>query len=176
MMDLSDLVALFLYFILLSFLAIGGLPTVLPEMHRYVVEGHHWMTGEQFSTAYALAQVAPGPNIMYVTLIGFQVAGWAGAAATTLALLVPVGTLTVWVGRMHARNPDAPLGRAIRGGLTPIALGLFLASAWILAYSANQDWRGYLLTLLTVVLVLRTRWNPLWVIAAGALAGMAGLV
>jgi chromate transporter len=175
-MDLSDLVALFLYFPLLSFLAIGGLPTVLPEMHRYVVEGHHWMTSEQFSTAYALAQVAPGPNVMYVTLIGWQVAGWAGAAVTTLALLGPVATLTVLVGRMHARNPDAPVGRAIRRGLTPIALGLFLSSGWILAYSVNQNWRGYLLTLVTVVLVLRTRWNPLWVIAAGALAGMAELV
>src|SRR5882672_6023301 len=175
-MVLPTIVALFLYFLGLSCLAIGGLPTVLPEMHRYVVEVHHWMTSQQFATAYALAQVAPGPNVMYVTLIGWQVAGWAGATATTLALLGPVASLTVWIGRMHARNPDAPLGRAIRRGLTPIALGLFLASGWILAYSVNQDSRGYLLTLVTVVLVLRTRWNPLWVIAAGALAGMAELV
>ena len=98
-MALPNIVALFLYFLLLSFLAIGGLPTVLPEMHRYVVEVHHWMTSQQFATAYALAQVAPGPNVMYITLIGWQVAGWAGAAATTLALLGPVSTLTVLVGR-----------------------------------------------------------------------------
>ena len=175
-MNLTELVALFLYFLLLSFLAMGGFATVLPEMHRYVVDVHHWMTSEQFVTAYALGQITPGPNVMYVTLIGWQVAGWAGAAATTLALLVPVVTLTVLAGHMHARNPDAPLARAIRRGLTPIALGLFLASAWILTHSANQDWRGYLLTLLTMVLVLRTPLNPLWLIAAGALAGMAGLV
>lgn len=175
-MDLSDLVALFLYFLLLSFLAIGGFPTVLPEMHRYVVEANHWMTSKQFANAYALAQVAPGPNVMYITLIGWQVAGWAGAATNTLAVLGPVGTITVLVGRMHAREPSAPVGRAIRRGLTPITLGLFLASAWILARSVNHDWGGYLLTLLAVVLVLRTRWNPLWLIAAGALAGMAGLV
>jgi chromate transporter len=64
----------------------------------------------------------------------------------------------------------------MRRGLTPITLGLMLASGWILMGSVNHDWRGYLLTLITVVLVLRTRWNPLWLIAAGALAGMAGLV
>ncbi len=97
-------------------------------------------------------------------------------AATTLPLLVPAGTLTLLVGRLDARHPQAALGRALRRGLTPITLGLMLASGWILMRAVNHDWRGYLLTLLTVGLVLRTPWNPLWLIAAGALAGMAGLV
>jgi chromate transporter len=175
-MDRPNLSALFLHFLMLSFLAIGGAPTVLPDMHRYVVEAHHWMTSTQFAEVYALAQVAPGPNIMYVTLIGWQVAGWAGAAATTLPWLVPAGTLTLLVGHLHSRYPQAALGRAIRRGLTPITIGLMLASGWILMRAVNHDWRGYLLTLLTVVMVLRTPWNPLWLLAAGALAGMVGLV
>jgi chromate transporter len=175
-MDRPNLGALFLHFLMLSFLAIGGAPTVLPDMHRYVVEAHHWMTSTQFAELYALAQVAPGPNIMYVTLIGWQVAGWAGAAATTLPWLVPASTLTLLVGHLHARYPQAALGRAIRRGLTPITIGLMLASGWILMRAVNHDWRGYLLTLLTVVMVLRTPWNPLWLLAAGALAGMVGLV
>ena len=175
-MDRADLGALFLHFLLWSFLAIGGTPTVLPDMHRYVVEVHHWMTSAQFATLYALAQVAPGPNVMYIPLIGWQVAGWAGAAATTLPLLVPASTLTLLVGHLDARHPQAALGRALRRGLTPITLGLMLASGWILMRAVNHDWRGYLLTLLTVGLVLRTPWNPLWLIAAGALVGMAGLV
>ena len=174
-MDHADLGALFLHFLLLSFLAIGGTPTVLPDMHRYVVEVHHWMSSAQFATLYALAQVAPGPNVMYIPLIGWQVAGWAGVAATTLPLLVPAGTLTLLVGHLDARHPQAALGRALRRGLTPITLGLMLASGWILMRAVNHDWHGYLLTLLTVVLALRTPWNPLWLIAAGALAGMAGL-
>jgi chromate transporter len=175
-MDRPALGALFLHFLVLAFLAIGGAPTVLPEMHRYVVEVHHWMTSPQFAAAYALAQVTPGPNIMYVTLIGWQVAGWAGAAATTLPWLVPASTLTLLVGHLHARHPQAALGRAIRRGLTPVTLGLMFASGWILMGSVNHNWRGYLLTLLTVGLVLRTPWHPLWLLAAGALAGMAGLV
>ena len=175
-MDRPNLGALFLHFLMLSFLAIGGAPTVLPDMHRYVVEAHHWMTSTQFAELYALAQVAPGPNIMYVTLIGWQVAGWAGAAATTLPWLVPASTLTLLVGHLHARYPQAALGRAIRRGLTPITIGLMLASGWMLMRAVNHDWRGYLLTLLTVVMVLRTPSNPLWLLAAGALAGMVGLV
>jgi chromate transporter len=174
-MDRPDLGARFLQFLVLSFLAIGGAPTVLPDIHRYVVEVHHWMTSAQFAELYALAQVAPGPNAMFV-LIGWRVAGWAGAAATTLPLLVPASTLTLLVGHLHAHHPNSALALAIRRGLTPITIGLMLASGWILMRAVDHDWRGYLLTLVTVVLVLRTPWNPLWLLAAGALAGIVGLV
>jgi chromate transporter len=175
-MDRSALGALVLQSLVWAFLAIGGAPTLLPDIHRYVVEVHHWMTSPQFAELYALAQVAPGPNIVYVTLIGWQVAGWAGAAATTLPWLVPASTLTLLVGHLHARHPHAALGRAIRRGLTPLTIGLMLASGWTLMRAVDHAWGGYLLTLLAVVVVLRTPWNPLWLIAAGALVGMAGLV
>ena len=175
-MGLSELTALFLYFLMLSFLAIGGAPSVLPEMHRYVVDVHGWMTSTQFAEIYTLAQVAPGPNVMYIPLIGWQVGGWAGAAATTIPMLMPSVTLALLVAHLHARNPKAAFGLAIRRGLTPITIGLILASAWILLPASNDDWRGYLLTAVAVVLVLRTSLNPLWFLTAGAIAGVTGIV
>jgi chromate transporter len=174
-MDTEDILGLFLHFLLLSLIAIGGINTLLPDMHRYVVDVHHWMTSKQFADAFALAQAAPGPNVMYVTLIGWQVAGWWGAIATTLAIILPSCTITVLFLRL-ARNGDAPLGRALRSGLAPIALGFMIASGWILVRSVNEDWRGYLLTAIALVLTLRTKWNPLWLIAAGAAAGAVGFV
>ncbi len=175
-MGIGDLFALFFRFLLLAFLSIGGFPTVLPEMHRYVVEVHHWITSEQFTTAYTLAQLAPGPNATYLTLIGWQIAGWSGAFATTAAVLGPASTLTLVVGRLFARHPDAPLARAIRSGLIPLTIGLFMSSALIIAESANHNWRGYVLTFIAMGVVLRSSLNPLWLLAAGALIGMAGLV
>lgn len=175
-MGAVELLGLFFYFTMLSFLAIGGAPAVLPEMHRYVVEVHGWMTSTQFAEIYTLAQVAPGPNVMYIPLIGWQVGGLAGAAATTLAMLVPSATLTLAVAALHARHPKAMLGVAIRRGLSPITIGLIFASAWILLPAVNDDWRGYALTAATVVTVLRTQLSPLWVLGAGALAGISGLV
>ena len=175
-MNRVDLSALFLHFLALWFVAVGGPSAILPDIHRYVVETHHLMTSAQFAEIYTLAQVAPGPNFMYVTLIGWQLAGWAGAAATTIPLLVPTGTLTLLAGHLNERFPTAPTGRAIRRGLAPITIGLMFASATILMRAVNHDWRGYLLTLITVALVLRTSWNPLWLLAAGALAGVLGLV
>jgi len=175
-MDQVDLSALALHFALLSLMAIGGVSSILPDMQRYVVEANHWLSGTQFADAYALGQAAPGPNMMFVTLLGWQLAGWAGAIIASVAIIVPPVLLTLAVTRLNAKRPDAPLGRAIRGGLGPIAIGLTLSSGWILAHSADHDWRGALLTLLTVGLMLRTRLNPMWLILAGAIAGMAGVL
>jgi chromate transporter len=175
-MDAGQLAALFLYFMMLAFLAVGGAPSVLPEMHRYVVEVHGWMTSTKFAELYTIAQVAPGPNVMYIPLIGWHVAGWSGALVTTLAMLVPSATLTLIVAHLHARHPRAAVGFAIRRGLTPITIGLILASGWILLSAVNENWGAHVLTAATVGLVLRTGINPLWLLAVGAGAGMLGLV
>lgn len=175
-MDHVDLRALFLHFLGLWFLAFGGPSTILPDIHGYLVELHQLMTSTEFAEIYTLASVAPGPHVMYITLIGWRLAGWAGVVATTFPLLVPASTLTLLVGHLNERYPNAPVGRAVRRGLTPITIGLMFASATILMRAVNHDWRAYLITLLTVAIVLCKSWNPLWLLAAGALAGIAGLV
>jgi chromate transporter len=175
-MDRVDLSALFLHSLALWFVAVGGPSTILPDFHRYIVEAQQLMTSAEFAELYTLAQAAPGPNFMYVTLIGWHVAGWSGAVTMTIPVLVPAATLSLLVGHMNERYLNAPIGRAIQRGLAPITIGLMCASATVLMRAVNHDWRGYLLTLATVVLVLRTRWSPLWLLAAGALAGVLGLV
>ena len=175
-MDRPDVLALFLHYLMLASISVGGVQAVMPDMYRYVVEVHPWITGKQFADAYSIAQAAPGPNMMYVTLIGWQVAGWAGAIATTLSLVIPSAAFSLLLARLSERATYPSLGRALRRGLAPIAIGFSISSAWILVRTVNHDWHGYLLTALTVVIVLRTRLNPLWLIAAGALAGMSGLV
>lgn len=175
-MDRPDLLSLFFHFLALWFVAVGGPSVILPDIHRYVVEVQELMTSTEFAEIYTLAQVAPGPNVMYVTLMGWHLAGWAGVAATTIPLLVPAITLTLVIGHLNERYPDALIGRAIRRGLMPITIGLMFASSTILMRAVNHDWRGFLLTLLTVALVLRKPWNPLWMLAAGAIAGIFGLV
>jgi chromate transporter len=175
-MDKTDLWALFLHFAVLSLLAIGGIGTILPDLQRYVVEANHWLTAKQFADAYALGQAAPGPNMMFVTLLGWQLAGLPGAIATTAAIICPPILLTLWVTRVDTRNPEAPLGRAIRSALAPITVGLMLSSGWILMNTADSDWRGYALTVLTVAVVLRTKLNLVWLILAGAVAGVTGVV
>jgi chromate transporter len=171
-----DLTSLFLHFVALWFVAVGGPSAILPDIHRYVVDVEHLLTSAQFAEIYTLAQVAPGPNVMYVTLMGWHLAGWKGVAATTIPLLIPATTLTILVGRLNERYPNASLGRAVRRGLTPITIGLMFAGASILTRAVNHDWRGYAITLLTAAIVLYKPLNPLWLLGAGALAGILGFV
>jgi chromate transporter len=175
-MERPNLGGLFLHFLLLWFIAVGGPSAILPDIHRYVVEAQQLLTSAQFAEIYTLAQVAPGPNVMYVTLMGWYLAGWKGAAVTTIPLLIPATTLTLLVGHLNERYPNAPLGRAIRRGLTPITIGLMFSGATILARAVNHDWRGYAITLITVAVVLRKPLNPLWLLGTGALAGILGIV
>ena len=171
-----DVLSLFLHFFLLACLSVGGTDTVLPDMHRYLVEVHGWVTNKQFTDAYAIARAVPGPNMLYVTLLGWQAAGFTGALATTLALSIPPVTITLLVMRLSSRNPGSRVGRAIKLGLAPLTIGLMFASGWVLLGAVNHDWRGYALTAATLAVVFRTRMNPLWMIAGGAVLGIAGAV
>jgi chromate transporter len=175
-MQRPDLFALFLHCVALWFVAIGGPSAILPGIHRYVVDVQHLMTSREFAEVFTLSQIAPGPNAMYVTLIGWLVGGWAGAAAMTIPLMIPSVTLTLLVGHFNERFPHAKIFRAIRSGLMPITIGLVFASATLLMRAVNHDWRGYLITAATIAIVLRKPLNPLWLFGAAALVGILGFV
>ena len=168
--------ALFWHFLLLGCIAVGGLSTVMPDMYRYVVDEQGMVTARQFADLYALAQAAPGPNALWVTLLGLQAAGWTGAVATTLGALIPATVFSLIASALHAQHANAPLALAIRRGLAPVALGFMLASGWLLLRSIGQSVSGYALALAALGVAMGTRVNPLWVMAAGAIAGIAGVV
>lgn len=172
----SDYLALFAHFAVLSCLAIGGLTSVAPEIHRYVVDDRHLITSADFASAYTLGSIVPGPNMLFVTFVGWHVAGLTGALTVTLAVLLPSTVISIAAYRSAERWQTHPLVRALRAGLAPIAVALTLATGWLLARSTDTQWQPALLTLATIAVTLRTRINPLWLIAAGAGLGLAGWV
>eukprot|EP01136_Pigoraptor_vietnamica_P012035 Opistho-1_new@3875 len=93
MLNQPDLLALFLHFLMLSLLAIGGAITTAPEMHRWLVGEQHWLTDTQFSSSIAIAQAAPGPNVLFVAVLGWNVAGLNGALAAMAGIMLPSTTL-----------------------------------------------------------------------------------
>ena len=173
---MSPLLSLALRFTVLSLVAVGGMSSVLPEVHRVVVDVNHWMTDAQFTQAFAIAQAAPGPNMLIVTIIGWQVAGLPGALVSTAAMITPCCTLTFFVARVWQRFHGATWRRAVERGLAPVTVGLMLATGWLLARGASTGWPGQALTAVTAVLVIFTRVNPLWIFAVAAALGVAGLV
>ena len=172
----ADYLGLLLQFALLSCLSVGGALAAAPEMHRYLVDQQQWLSHQQFNDAISIAQAAPGPNILFVTLLGWQVAGLPGAFAATVGIIVPSSLITFYGYRLKVAYEQSRLVRAIRRGLMPIAIGLTASTGWVIASAHPDNWRLGLLTAVSVVVYLRARFNPLWLIVAGALAGMLGIV
>lgn len=164
-------------FAALSLLSVGGAVSVLPEMHRSLVDVQGWMTSREFSDLFALAQAAPGPNVLVVSLFGWQAAGMAGALVTTLAMILPSSLLTYYADRMFWRRAGATECREILdNGLAPITVGLVAASGVLLASANLSNVPAMACTVAAALVAWRTKVHPLWLIAAGALAGVAGLV
>jgi chromate transporter len=170
------LLALGGHFALMSLFAIGGANSAVPEMHRLAVEVEHWMSEQQFTDIFAIAQVAPGPNVIIVTLIGYQVAGLTGALVATLAMCGLTCVLAFYVGRIWERFKDAPWRAAIQGGLLPISIGLIAASAFVVTAGIVHNLVAVVIIVATAGVAYTTRLNPLWAFAAAALVGLAGLV
>jgi chromate transporter len=170
------LLELALQFLVLSLLSIGGANAIIPEIHLRVVDVHHWLTDADFSQMFALAQAAPGPNVLIVSLIGWKVAGVAGALVAMLAMCGPTSALTYYVANVWERFRDAPLRIAIQRGLEPITVGLVLSSGYVLTRMTDHNEAAYAVTGATVLLSLGTRLHPLWMLAAGAGLGALGIV
>jgi len=162
---------LFAQFLLLSLMSIGGAIGTAPEMHRYIVEQHHWLTNDQFSASVAIAQAAPGPNLLFVAVLGWNLANFAGMLVTMLGILLPSTTLTLAAARWGEARRDSRGVRAFVTGMAPLTVGLVVSSGWILSAPARGAWPLTVLVVATAALSVRTRISPLWLIAAGGLVG-----
>ncbi len=171
----ADWWPLFAHFLAMSMLAVGGAVAVAPEIHRYVVDERGWIDDSQFSAALALAQAAPGPNLLFVPVIGYGVAGLAGAMVALVGLLAPSTTLALVASRWGRQRREQRGVRAFVAGMAPITIGLLLSTGSLLAMPMVHVPAAWLLIAATVALSLKTRLNPVWLIAGGAVAGAGGL-
>ena len=158
----------------LSLLAVGGVQSVLPEMQRQVVDVHRWMPASDFAALFALAQAAPGPNLLVSTVIGARVAGLPGAAVATLSMLLPSSVLILTVSAAWQRFRLHPWRRRIQAGLVPLTAGLVLAASGLLVRSTATGWGTAIIIGSVAVLLVRTRAHPVLLLAAGAGLGILG--
>ena len=192
-MTLADWVHPGLYHLSLSLLAVGGAITLAPDLHRWLVQGQGWLTDAQFNQSMALAQAAPGPNVLFVAMTGWTVGLNAAALDAApcvrlltasvaclvclLGVMAPSSVLTLIATRWLQRHRDRAIVMAFRQGLAPIVVGLLRATSWLLSGpggTLSQDWRQWALTLACAVMVWSTRVHILWMLAGGALLGAAG--
>ncbi|MDD0809759.1 chromate transporter [Curvibacter sp. RS43] len=193
-----DWLHLMLHYMSLSLLAVGGAITLVPDMHRYLVLQQRWLTEAQFNASIAIAQAAPGPNVLFIGLMGWNVGlnaagasgadsvsghaallGLLGMGLTLLGMLLPSTVLTWLATRWAARNRERRSVRAFKQGMAPLVVGLLLATAWTLGSASGSPTRDgalWALSAVAAVVVWRTRIHLLWLLAAGAVLGALGWV
>lgn len=184
-MDATSWLHLFLQFALLSLLSVGGAITTTPEMHRFLVTDQQWLSESQFGASIAIAQAAPGPNVLFVALMGWQVGLNAGGVfwgamcvvATMLGILLPSTTITYMTARWAHDNRDKRVVQAFKQGLAPIVIALLIATGWLLSTSQahwHTEWPKWLLTVFSALVVWRTKIHLLWLLGLGAIVGALG--
>ena len=183
----ADWLSLFLHYATLSLLCVGGAISTAPDMHRFLVQEHGWLTDPQFSASIAIAQAAPGPNVLFTALMGWNVglnAGGLGSALLGMVLclggiMLPSSVLVYLTAQWSHRNRDLRAVRAFKQGMAPLVVALLLSTGWILTTGegyALLHWRAWAITLVAALLVWRTRIHLLWLLGAGAILGALGWV
>ena len=170
-MSTQALLALFAHFLSLSIFATGGGMALASDMHRYVVDEHGYLTHTQFVNSIALAQAAPGPNILFVTVMGWQMAGLPGALATTLGLSLPALVWPLLVSRLGRMAQFERLLKALQQGLGPVAIGLMVSTCLLLVRGAPGIWKGAAMIAVSTLLLATTRVPPVLLIFAAGIAG-----
>ena len=167
------LLQLLIFFLSIAPFTIAGAQTLLPELYRYFVLSRGHMTASDFATVVALAQIAPGPNMLVVSLLSWKVAGLPGLIIGTTALIGPTSIGAYILGRWLDRLKNARWLSIVKVALAPVVIGLMLSSGVITSSAANHYALGYALTAASAVFIYATSRNPLWILGAGALVGLA---
>ena len=194
-LSVFDWLGLFTQFMLLSLLSVSGAIATVPDMHRFLVQDHGWISNPDFSSSIAIAQAAPGPNVLFVALLGWRVGvnaggadmgalapwllGALGMSITMLGIMLPSCLLTYSAARWSQRNRHRRSVRAFRQGMGPMVIGLLMATGWVLVRGAEghgSRWGVWAAAGVTAVVVWRTRVHLLWLLAGGAVMGALGWV
>ena len=181
--DLGELARVTWTFLSLSLFSLGGGNTLLAEYRHISVTENCWLTSNQFSDIYALAEAAPGPSSMIVGLVGMGAAWREGPVWALLsgygaeaAILLPSTLLMVVACLSWNRLMDSPWRLAFERGLGPITLGILFAVGLKILTTANNGVPGYLVSIVVCVLMLRTRISPLWFMAVAGVLGGLGII
>ena len=169
MNQISALIRVFSY---LSILTVGGGMAAFPEMKILTVDVHKWLTFTQLIHIYSVGQMAPGPNMMMIIVIGQWAAGLAGALITLVAFFGPTALLAYVVAKAWRKLEKWPWRTSIQQGLAPVSIGLLLAGCFSMAKGAVTGLETGAIAVATLLILLRYKINPALLVVGGAVVGL----
>lgn len=176
---MKELVHLVNVFALLSLMAVGGGSAVIPEMEHETVTVHGWVTADGFASIYSLGQMAPGPNMTMVGLIGYKAAGIAGMLAVLLAFYLPSSILVYGASHVWDSFKDNPWRDSVQRGMAPVTIGLMLAGVYAVGKTASINPERSIefnsiataIGLIVALVLFLRRVNPAYLMLLGGVAG-----
>jgi chromate transporter len=171
---------------------------LVPAMQQHLVNDTHWMDAAQFNASVTISQAAPGPNILFVGLMGWYAGlGWLTsivpdahwgmkltigvftALVALIGMMLPSTTLTYFAGRWAHNHQHLIAVKAFKQGMAPIVIALLIATGWVMGRAHGDwqlDWSAWTLTAIAAIVAWRTELHLLWLLTAGALVGALGFV
>ncbi len=164
---------LFLFFFKTGLLVFGSGLVIVPFLKSYVVDQYHWLGNRAFLDSVAIGMVSPGPVVITATFVGYLLAGFQGALASTIGMFAPAVLFTVVASPLLLRYRDNRRLRGFIRGVTVTVVGVLVGTTGLVARSAIGDWLTLLILAVSVALLftLDKLPEPL-LVAAGALVGL----
>jgi chromate transporter len=163
---------LFLVFAGMSVMLFGGGYVFIPLIQGIVVDGHGWVTTQEFVDAIAMGQITPGPILVSAAFIGLKVAGFAGAVVATIGIYLPPALIMVTSARALDFIKRSQGIRAALRGIRPAVVGMIAAAAFTVGGTAPHHWASLLIFIAALIALLRLRVQVVWVIPAAGLTGL----
>lgn len=149
----------------------GGGFAAIPFLQHEVVQLRGWLTMPEFIDAVALGQMTPGPVAIMATFIGFKVLGIPGALIATIGTFLPSALMLLGLIHLYNRIKQNPWAQAFLTGVMPAVCGLLFVSTIFIAKTTVTGLLPALITVITLIFLLRFQVEPIWLILAGAVLG-----
>jgi len=166
---------LFLTFLKIGAVLYGSGYVLLAFARADFVARFGWLTDRQLADAIAVGQVTPGPLFTTATFIGYVLGGIPGALLATIGIFLPsfvfVAVSNPWISRVR----KSVWAGSLLDGVNVSSLGLMAAVTWQLGRTSLVDPLAVLIALISLILLIRYKVNPTWLIAGGALIGLLSI-
>lgn len=165
-----------LVFLRVGMVFFGGGFVLIPVLHQTLVVGLHWLNPQEFIDGIAISNLTPGPIAVLATFAGYRLLGIAGALTATAALFLPPAVLMFILCWQYEKMKSSSRVQDFLAGVVPAVIGLILSAAIVLSRGTLYSWQGCALSAVSLLLLTRWRWQPVFVLALGALTGATSIL
>jgi chromate transporter len=168
----DSLSRIFVTFSGMSLMLFGGGFVFIPLIQEIVVEGLHWVTQSEFTSAIALGQVTPGPILISAAFIGYKVKGIIGGALATFAIFFPSALLMVNASQVLDKIKRSRSMQAGLQGIRAAVVGMVFAAAVVIGKGSQFHWVTLLIFLGCLVALMRFKVDIVWIIPSAGVLGL----